>query len=331
LFIAQLAETLVDLGHEVTVFANGDSTVRCTVRWTFAHKEWPPQHGDAWNLKNLDHSSWALHVAATEPFDIVHVNDALAIPPSRFVSKPVAHTLHHPHDDALSALYRRHDWIHYVAISNAQRQLESMPRLTTIHHGIRLEDYQFVEHKQPYLAYLGRMAPVKGPHLAIDAARKAGIPLKLAGEVQPIFQHYWDSMIEPRIDGREVEFIGEATPAIKNELLANAMALLFPIQWNEPFGLVMIEAMACGTPVLALPGGAVSEVVVNGINGWLCASVGEMAQRARDLRIPAVSCRRHVEEHFSAARMAADYVRFYRACLEAPGLTSSAGEPALNT
>jgi glycosyltransferase involved in cell wall biosynthesis len=331
LFIAQLAEGLVDLGHDVTVFANGESTVRCKVRWTFPRKEWPPQHGDAANLKNLDHSAWALHVTASEPFDIVHVNDALTIPITRFLSKPVVHTLHHPHDTALSALYERHDWIQYVAISNAQRQLESMPRLTTIHHGIRLEDYRFVARKQPYLAYLGRMAPVKGAHLAIEAARRAGMPLKLAGEVQPIFQAYWESMIEPRIDGRQVEFIGEATPDIKNELLANATALLFPIQWNEPFGLVMIEAMACGTPVLALPGGAVNEIVADGVNGWLCPNVGDMAQRARDLRIPPASCRAFVEEHFSAARMAADYEKLYRTRMEARDLTSSAGASALNT
>jgi glycosyltransferase involved in cell wall biosynthesis len=328
LFIAQLAEALVDLGHQVTVFANGDSTVRCRVRWTFPHKAWPPRHGDAWNLKNLDHSAWAMQEASTEPFDLVHVNDALAIPLSRFLSKPVAHTLHHPHETALSALYARHDWVHYVAISEAQRQLETMPRLTTIYHGIRVENYRFAERKQPYLAYLGRMAPVKGPHLAIDAAHQAGIPLKLAGEVQPIFQGYWESMIEPRIDGRNVEFIGEATPDIKNELLSNATALLFPIQWNEPFGLVMIEAMACGTPVLALPGGAVPEVVSDGISGWVCANVAEMAQRARDLRIPAASCRHYVEERFSVGRMAADYEALYRACVDAPSLTNTAGPSA---
>jgi glycosyltransferase involved in cell wall biosynthesis len=331
LFIAQLAEALVQLGHDVTVFANGESTVRCQVRWTFPHKEWPPRHGDAWNLKNLDHSAWSLRIASAEPFDIVHVNDALAVPLSRFLTKPVIHTLHHPHDDNLSALYDRHEWVHYVAISEAQRRLETMPRITTIHHGIRLADYRFEERKQPYLAYLGRMAPVKGPHLAIEAARRAGIPLKLAGEVQPLFQSYWESMIQPRIDGREVEFVGEATPAIKNELLSNATALLFPIQWHEPFGLVMIEAMACGTPVLALPGGAVKEVVADGVNGWLCANVAEMAQRARDVRIPPASCRSYVEERFSAARMAANYEALYRTCMDTPDVASSANAPALKT
>jgi glycosyltransferase involved in cell wall biosynthesis len=331
LFVAQLAESLVDRGLDVTVFANGESRVRCSVEWTFPRKDWPPQHGDAWNLKNLDHSAWAMHRASSDAFDLVHVNDALGIPLSRFLSKPVVHTLHHPHDPTLSSLYARHDWIHYVAISDAQRQLETMPRLTTIHHGIRVEDYRFSERKQPYLAYLGRMAPVKGPHLAIEAARRAGIPLKLAGEIQPLFQGYWDSMIAPRIDGRNVEFIGEATHDVKNELLSNASALLFPIQWNEPFGLVMIEAMACGTPVLALPGGAVKEVVADGVSGWVCASIADMAQRAVDLQIAPASCRSYVEQHFSVARMAGNYEALYRACMDAPDLTSSAGTPALKS
>ena len=109
-------------------------------------------------------------------------------------------------------------------------------------------------------AFLGRIAPIKGTHIAIEVAKKSGIPLKIAGEVQPIFQDYFDTQIKPHIDGKFIEYVGEADLAAKNELLGNSLAMLFPIQWNEPFGLVMIEAMACGTPVLALPGGAVEEV-----------------------------------------------------------------------
>ena len=324
LFVAQLAEGLVVRGHDVVVFANGDSTVRCELRWTFPHRDWPPQ-GEAPMLKNLDHSAWALQETATDGFDVVHVNDALAVPLSRFLPMPVIHTLHHPHEPVLSSLYARHDWIQYVAISRAQAGLEAMPHLTTIHHGIRVEDYRVRERKQPYLAFLGRMAPVKGPHLAIEVARRAGMPLKLAGEIQPLFRDYWESMIEPHIDGRNVEFVGEASLDVKNELLSNASALLFPIQWNEPFGLVMIEAMACGTPVLALPGGAVGEVVADGVSGWICSSPAEMAQRAVDLRIPAASCRSYVERHFSMARMTRNYEALYRACMNASGRTSSAG------
>ena len=154
-----------------------------------------------------------------------------------------------------------------------------------------MEDYAFKADKQPYLAFLGRMAPVKGPHLAIEVAKRAGLPLKLAGEVQPLFEDYWKTQVLPEIDGREIEFVGEASLDIKNELLGNASALLFPIQWNEPFGLVMIEAMACGTPVIALPGGAVPEVVRDGVSGWICRDVDEMAARAVDIGISPASCR----------------------------------------
>jgi len=325
LFVANLAESLVTGGHDVTVFANGESTVAAAVRSTFPHKDWPLSLGDAPDLKSLDHSAWAVQEIGSGAFDLVHVNDPLALPLSRFLSIPMVNTLHHPHDAALSAFYARHPWIQYVAISEAQRAAETMPRLVTIHHGVRLEHYRFEQRKQPYLAFLGRMAPVKGAHLAIDVARRSGIPLKLAGEIQPIFRDYWDEKIAPHVDGRQIEFLGEATPAIKNELLANASALLFPIEWSEPFGLVMIEAMACGTPVLALPGGAVREVVADGVSGWVCDTPTEMAQRAVDLRIPPGSCRLHVEQHFSVERMRRGYEDLYRTTIEAP----PADEPAL--
>ena len=315
LFIAQLGEGLVARGHEVTVFANGASTVRSTLRWTFPQADWPPQPGGGAMLKNLDHSAWAMSVARDEDFDLVHVNDALAVPMSRFLSKPVVHTLHHPHDQELSALYARHPCVQYVTISAAQRAQESMRHLRTIHHGIRLEDYRFSARKQPYLAFLGRMAPVKAPHLAIEVARQAGLPLKLAGEIQPIFRDYWRTMVEPHVDGRTVEFVGEASLDVKNDLLANASALLFPIQWDEPFGLVMIEAMACGTPVIALPGGAVAEVVSEGVSGWICGGLDEMAVRARNLDIPPDACRRYVQQRFSLERMVTDYESLYASCI----------------
>jgi glycosyltransferase involved in cell wall biosynthesis len=330
LFVAQLAESLLERGHDVTVFANGESTVRCPVRWTFPETDWPPRAGDGATLKNLDHSAWAVHMASTGDFDIVHINDALAVPLSRFVSIPVVHTLHHPHEPSLSSFYVRHPWVHYVAISQAQRAREPLPRMTIIHHGLRLEDYGVKDRKQPYLAFLGRMAPCKGPHLAIEAAKRAGIPLRMAGEVQPLFQEYWDTMVQPHIDGRQVEFIGPATLDVKNDLLSNASALLFPIQWDEPFGLVMIEAMACGTPVLALPGGSVGEVVSEGVSGWICEDVGDMARRAACLDIPAASCRAHVERYFSMDRMAADYEALYKQIGRGPGLTSSSGTTAVH-
>jgi glycosyltransferase involved in cell wall biosynthesis len=311
LFIAHLAEALVDRGHEVIVYANGESRARCEVRWIYAEADWPPLPDANQTLKSLEHCAWALSDSRDLAIDVVHLNDAIAVPLSRFLSTPVIHTLHHPWEAELSALYARYPGINYVAISDAQGQLERMPRLRTIHHGIRMADYRFSDRKEGYLLFLGRIAPVKGPHLAIEAARRAGLPLKLAGEIQPTFADYWESMVRPHVDGHQIEYVGEADHDLKNDLLAGASALLFPIQWNEPFGLIMIEALACGTPVIALEGGSVAEVVHDGVTGWVCRDVDEMARRAASPGISPWTCRSEAERRFSVERMAALYEEAY--------------------
>ncbi len=184
--------------------------------------------------------------------------------------------------------------------------------MTTIHHGINIEAYPLSTAKQDYLAFLGRMAPSKAPHIAIQVARKAGIPLKLAGEIQPLYRDYWESQVAPLVDGRFIEYVGEADHKAKCELLGPARALLFPIQWNEPFGLVMIEAMACGTPVLAFAAGSVPEIVKDGTSGYVCGGVDEMAERARTLAIPAETCREFVATHFTLDIMGQRYEAAYR-------------------
>ena len=170
-----------------------------------------------------------------------------------------------------------------------------------------MEDYRFEPRKREYLLFLGRIAPAKGTHVAIDVARETGLPLKIAGEIQPLFREYWDREVAPHVDGRQIEYVGEADFAAKNELLAGARAMLFPIQWDEPFGLVVIEAMACGTPVLALPGGSMPEIVRDGVNGYLCADAGEMARRASHLDIDPARCREYVRTHFSLDAMVRRY------------------------
>jgi glycosyltransferase involved in cell wall biosynthesis len=173
--------------------------------------------------------------------------------------------------------------------------------------------------KKDYLSFLGRIAPIKGTHLAIEVAHQTGIPLKIAGEVQPMFKDYFDSMVKPHIDGKFIEYIGEADLNSKNELLGNSMAMLFPIEWDEPFGLVMIEAMACGTPVLAFPGGSVPELVTDGASGYVCKSVEDMAARVRELvdgpGIAPETVRQYAEENFSVGRMVKEYIALYQAVL----------------
>jgi glycosyltransferase involved in cell wall biosynthesis len=170
------------------------------------------------------------------------------------------------------------------------------------------------------------LAPCKGPHLAIEIARRAGVRLKLAGEIQPLFRDYWEQQILPRLGSPDVEYVGEADFALKNALLSRARALLFPIQWNEPFGLVMIEAMACGTPVLAFRGGAVEEVVRHGVTGWICRDADEMVARVRSIGIAPAACRDFVDRHFSDATMADAYVEIYTRALASSGVTPTARE-----
>jgi glycosyltransferase involved in cell wall biosynthesis len=311
LFVANLARELHALGHEVTVYANGESRLPCPVRWRYEKGDWPPTDPVRMQLKNLDHTAWAIREAAGAS-DVLHVNDAAALAFARFVETPMVHTVHHPHEPVLTDYYTNYPHVQYVAIADWLARCEPMPHVDVVHHGIPVEDYAFGTEKDDYVAFLGRMVPCKGAHLAIQAARRAGMRLKLAGEIQPSFIDYWERQVLPELDGDRVEYVGEADFAAKNALLSRARALLFPIQWEEPFGLVMIEAMACGTPVLGFRGGAVGEVIRDGVNGWICADVSDMAARITALDVPPESCREFVRQSFSVRQMADRYLRVYQ-------------------
>ena len=316
LFIGNLATDLFGRGLDVTVYGNGDCRLPCEVKWRYDHADWPLHDSSMPYLKNTDHSGWAVRDAARS-VDVLHLNDVAAIPFTSFVDVPAVLTIHHPHEPVLTSYYERYPNVHYVTIARWLAGREPMPHVHVVHHGIPVDSYTFSARKDDYVAFLGRMAPCKGPHLAIDAARAAGIPIKLAGEIQPIFRDYWEREVAPRLDGTNAEYVGEADFALKNELLARARALLFPIQWEEPFGLVMIEAMACGTPVLAFAGGAVEEVVENGINGWICKDVAEVAERIARTEIRAECCRDFVARRFSVAVMTDRYLDVYRCAMSA--------------
>jgi glycosyltransferase involved in cell wall biosynthesis len=314
LFVGHLAEGLTRQGIEVVVYTNGESTVNAERRWIYERSQWPIKPSEQTWVKDLNHEAWAVQDAAKD-CDIIHVQSAQAIAFSRFVNRPVVLTLHGPHEPKLSEYYSHYPDVHYVCISDAQKQTESMPKMRTIHHGIDVSLYRLVKQKQRYLSFIGRIAPLKGTHLAIDVAKRTGIPLKIAGDIQPVNREYFEKKIRPEIDGQLVQYIGLADLHAKNELLGNSMAMLFPIQWNEPFGLVMVEAMACGTPVLAMPGGSVPEVVHDGVSGYICRSVRSMARRVGDLKLEPSAVRSYVEENFSVERMTRDYLALYEEIL----------------
>jgi glycosyltransferase involved in cell wall biosynthesis len=311
LFIAHLATGLNSMGHEVVVYANGESTVPVERRALYSKAEWPIPGEVHGTLKDMNHSAWAVADASTH-CDIVHLNNAPGLAYSRFVSTPFVYTVHHPHEQSLTEFYSYYPEISYVTISDFQRLRETMPRISTIRHGLHFTDYRLTTAKEPYLAFLGRIAPAKGTHLAVAVAQKAGMRLKIAGEIQPIFRDYYDSQVKPHVDGNLIEYVGEADMEAKNELLGNASAMLFPIQWDEPFGLVMIEAMACGTPVVALSGGSVPEIVKHGVCGWVCSTIDEMASCAQrcDQFKPA-EIRAYAEQTFSVERMVRQYADLY--------------------
>lgn len=311
LFVAHLAEGLKKFDVDVVVYANGESTVQTERRWMYERSQWPIKQPELAWLKELDHTAWATADAARQ-CDLIHVQSAQAISFSRFAKPPFVLTLHGPHDSKTSDFYSHYPDVQYVAISNDQARQEALPKLRTIHHGIDLSLYRLVEKKQHYLSFIGRIAPIKGTHIAIDVAQRTGIPLKIAGEVQPMYREYFENKIRPHLDGRLVEYVGPADLQAKNELLGNSMAMLFPIQWHEPFGLVMVEAMACGTPVLAMPGGSVPEVVSEGVSGHICRSVRELTKSLGSLNFQPAAVRRYVEENFSIEKMVATYITLYK-------------------
>ena len=329
LFVGELALGLKARDIDVVVYTNGESTVDVERRWLYERAQWPIQGEIYDNLKDLNHSSWSVADAAAD-CDILHLNNIPGLFSGRATGRPAVYTVHHPHEAPLTELYRDLPEVNFVTISDFQRRLEPMPKIRTIYHGVDMAKYRFQEEKQEYLSFIGRIAPMKGTHLAIEAAKKCGIPLKIAGEVQPRYRDYFDREIKPHLDGKFIDFIGEVNLEEKNVLLGGSRAMLFPIQWDEPFGLVMVEAMACGTPVLAFGRGSVPEIVKDGVSGWICGSVDELADRAQHPTIAPATVRSYVEREFALDGMVERYVELYSELLQGSRIEPRA-DPALQT
>ena len=311
--VAHLTEELIDLGHDVTLFASGDSHTRA------------PLVSPCRQALRLDHACGNGHIyhvlqlervmARWSDFDLIHFHtDTLHYPLVRRCPVATLTTLHGRQDLAdLQDLYREFSDIPLASISNAQR--EPLPGVNwrgTVYHGLPLDSYRFEAGQGGYLAFLGRISPEKRCDRAVEIAPRVGLPLKIAAKIDDADRDYFAS-VQQMFDHALVEFVGEIGEADKGEFLGHARALLFPIDWPEPFGLVMIEAMACGTPVLAFRQGSVPEVIDDGVTGVLVDSVdAAVAAMDRVLTLDRAACRRRFEERFSARRMAEDYVTLYR-------------------
>jgi glycosyltransferase involved in cell wall biosynthesis len=332
-----LCEALVARGHEVTLFAapGSRSTARVLTPLEVAH---PDEIGSA--LHESDHVAGAwdeIDRAAQQgrPFDLVHDHSGFtALAMADRVGAPVVHTLHGPFVPDTERFYQRHGHkARLVAISRSQAA--SAPtgvRISAVvPNPIAIERWPLREQKSEYLLWIGRMDPVKGAHHAIAAARLAGRTLVLAGPVQSGQQDYFREQIEPHIDGRRVQYIGEVGGTAKQQLFANAAVLLMPLRWREPFGMVMVEALACGTPVIAFPEGAAAEIVIDGENGMLVTDEREMARAISEIgSIDPLRCRASVADRYDISITVAGYERVYHQTLAAarPHRASHASERA---
>ena len=316
---AVLVDALVLAGHEVTVIGVGRPGTMGDFIATNGVPE-PVRVGDAG--PEVLHASRAAGLLKYLDVDVVHDHSTAGPLQAGLRAVPTVVTAHGPVKGENGQYYRAvDDTVHLVAISAAQQaQAPSLNWAGLVHNAVRTDDYPYAGRKQDYVLYLGRLSAEKGAHLAIDAARAAGCPLVLAGPcAKPDDREYFEREVRPRL-GPDARWIGEAGFAAKVALLANARCLVFPIEWEEPFGLVMIEAMACGTPVVALRRGSVPEIVVDGVTGFVRDRPDELGAAIQAVdRLDPIACRRRVRREFDTSKMAAGYEAIYRQVAKSPG------------
>jgi glycosyltransferase involved in cell wall biosynthesis len=314
LVVGLLTDELVARGHDVTLFASGDSIVSAKLESI---------HPQALRLDSTikepgiyDMLQLAQVYERAEDFDIIHSHmGCAALPYGKLTQTPTVHTLHGIFTPDNEKMFVHAKSQPYVSISNAQRETRlGLNYVATVYNGVDVSMHHFfpTPDEPAYLAFLGRISPEKGPHHAIEIAKATGIPLKMAGKVDPVDREYFNREIRPHIDGGQIQFLGEADHFTKNNLMGRAIATLFPITWREPFGLVTIESMAAGTPVIAMNLGSVPEIIADGVNGYICNTVAECAAAVFKVGdISRSACREYVARQFGVEQMTAGYEAVY--------------------
>jgi glycosyltransferase involved in cell wall biosynthesis len=328
LIVAELAEGLTEHGHAVTLFATADSRTSARLEALYPEAQWPPD-----GLTELNHVTWAFGQIAHEEYDVIHCHAVSAIAMGRLLPQPpLVYTLHHVRNERLSRIYEFFPWTWFAAISERQRELEvPLPRMAVIHHGLDHRRYLGPTSAGDAVCFIGRLSEVKGPHLAIDVAEAAGVPIWVAGRVHqddedPAFAA---REILPRLERPHVRYLGPIGMEEKRALFCQARALLMPLRWEEPFGLVMLEAMLCGCPVIAFPRGSAPELVEEGVTGFLVDDERAMVEavQGRLAGFDRERCRQVAAERFGRDAMVLAYERLYeRACAAAARRASP--EPA---
>lgn len=318
--IAALADELVAMGHEVTLFASGGSSTRAHLVAVV-----PAPLRTTMTRTELSEVAPHLHLQMLADvyrsggdYDVIHAHtDIWTLPFIRSADVPTVITMHGRLDlDVVQRVFPLYPDTPLVSISDAQRApLDHFPMrwVATVPNGLALDHYLAAPRSGAgdYLAFIGRLTPEKRPDLAVAIARRAGLPLRVAAKVDPLDEDYWRDVIKPLFEREQVDFVGELGEEDKPEFLAGARATLFPIDWPEPFGLVMIESLAAGTPVVAFRRGSVPEILEHGMSGWICDDVDEMVSGVDSIgRISPHACRRRALD-FTADRMAARYVEIY--------------------
>lgn len=312
--VSYLTEELVRQGHQVTLFASGDSRTSAKLRAaTRRGLRLDPECRDtlSYHVIMLDEV-----IECASEFDAIHFNiDYWHFPLSKWLHLPAVTTLHGRLDlPDLVPLYARFRDVPLVSISNAQRRpLPSVNWMATVHHGLPPDLFTFRERHGTYLAFLGRISPEKRPDRAIEIARRSGIPLKMAAKIDRVDQAYFEQRIQPLLEGPGVEFIGEISDRDKDRFLGEALGVLFPVDWPEPFGLVMVEAMACGTPIVAYRCGSVPEIMIDGVTGYIVNDLDDAVTAVGRLdRIARADCRRVFDQRYTVDRMALSYLEVYQ-------------------
>lgn len=314
LIVSLLTDELVQRGHEVTLFASGDSITTANLKCVHDQAlRLDPTIKEAGLYEQMMLSDV---YGQAHRFDIIHSHvGCAALPYSRFVKTPTVHTMHGVFTPDNEKMFRQFAWQPYISISEAQRE----PRLGlnyihTVYNGIDTSAYPFspTPTQPAYLAFVGRISPEKGPIEAIQIARASGLPLKMAGKIDAVDRIFYQEQVEPLIDGEQIQYLGEVSHEEKVALLSGATATLFPITWREPFGLVMIESMATGTPVIGMGLGSVPEVIAHGKTGFVCHSLEKMIEAVpAAIKIERQVCRDYVVESFSVKSMTDEYLRAY--------------------